>query len=89
MMEVTASDPRVKALATVAGNYIDKENIVGFIGGEETWKERVARGDAAKEKFLKSGEVCCPPMPKQPNLQRSWGPPPPPPPRPPADSPQE
>jgi pimeloyl-ACP methyl ester carboxylesterase len=58
MIAVAASDPRVKVLATVSGQYLYRENLEGFFGGGgPTLDERIARGRKAKAAFEASGVV--------------------------------
>lgn len=58
MLAVAAIDPRVKALATVSGQYLYASNIDGFFGGGGPRREqRIARGQDAKAKYEKTGEV--------------------------------
>lgn len=58
MIAVAASDPRVKVLATVSGQYLYRENLEGFFGGGgPTLDERIARGRKAKAAFETSGVV--------------------------------
>ncbi len=58
MFAVAASDSRLKALATVSGQYLYASNIDGFFGGGgPTRMERIARGRAAKARYDKTGEV--------------------------------
>ncbi len=56
MMQVVVDDPRVKALATVSGQYLDHGNKVEFLG-EEGLAMRLKRGKAAKAKYEETGEV--------------------------------
>lgn len=58
MIALAAQDARVKALATVSGQYLYRENLEGFFGGGgPTLDARIARGQAARAKFEQTGEV--------------------------------
>lgn len=58
IIAAVSDDVRIKALATVSGQYLYKENLEGFFGGGgPTLDARIARGKAAKAKFETSGEV--------------------------------
>ncbi len=58
MIAAVSEDARIKALATVSGQYIYRENLEGFFGGGgPTLDARIARGRAAKAKYEASGEV--------------------------------
>lgn len=48
MIATAASDPRIRALACVSGQYLYRENLEGFFGGGgPTLEQRIARGQAA------------------------------------------
>lgn len=57
MLRVAADDNRVKVLATVAGQYLDRESKNLFFGNEEGLAQRLELGKAAKAKFEATGEV--------------------------------
>jgi len=58
MIAVTASEPRVKALALVSGQYLYAKNIEKFFsGGGPTLQQRMARGRAAKARYDNTGQV--------------------------------
>ena len=58
MIAAVSDDARIKALATVSGQYLYRENLEGFFGGGgPTLDERIARGQAAKAKFEANGEI--------------------------------
>lgn len=61
MLEATAAEWRIKALATVAGNYVNKLNYVNGIldgaGGESMWQMRLSRGTRAKRTYEITGKV--------------------------------
>jgi len=58
MIAVAASDPRVKTLVTVSGQYIYPQNIDGFFGESGmTREQRIARGRAARDRFESTGET--------------------------------
>ncbi|TRB10646.1 hypothetical protein EXN32_24530 [Agrobacterium tumefaciens] len=58
MIAAVSDDARIKALATVSGQYLYRENLEGFFGGGgPTLDERIARGQAAKDKFEANGEI--------------------------------
>jgi fermentation-respiration switch protein FrsA (DUF1100 family) len=57
MMQVSIDDGRVKALASVSGNYLIKENMVHLLGDETIWNNHLERAKLAKEKFEKTGKV--------------------------------
>ncbi len=58
MIAATATDPRIKVLATVSGQYIYPQNIDAFFsGGGLTRAQRIARGKAAQVKFESTGQV--------------------------------
>lgn len=58
MIAATATDSRIKVLATVSGQYIYPQNIDGFFsGGGLTREQRIARGKAAQAKFEATGQV--------------------------------
>ena len=48
---------RIKALATITGNYVNQYNQAQMLGGVDKIMERRARGDAAKLKFDRTGVV--------------------------------
>lgn len=56
-IQATTEDPRIKALAIVAGHYLTKETIDEYNGGESKTLARIERGKQAKAKFEKTGEV--------------------------------
>lgn len=58
IIAAVSDDARIKALATVSGQYIYRKNLEGFFGGGgPTLDARIARGRAARAKFDASGEV--------------------------------
>lgn len=58
MIAAASDDARIRALATVSGHYIYREALEDFFsGGGPTLDDRIARGQAAKAKFEKSGVV--------------------------------
>lgn len=58
MIAVAASEPRMKVLATVSGQYLYRANLEGFFGGGgPTLDERIARGRSAKARYDASGVV--------------------------------
>lgn len=58
MIAVTASDPRIKALALVSGQYLYRQNIEKFFaGGGPDLDQRIARGRAARKRFDTTGLV--------------------------------
>jgi uncharacterized protein len=60
-LPVAADDPRVRAIATVAAHLRDRAAdanwLVGATGNEAAVAERLARGQAALEKYETTGEV--------------------------------
>ncbi len=75
-VEVAAADPRIKALGTIVGFYVDRSLMVAFVGGEDEYNRRIKRAAEAKEKFEKTGQVSCREMAKQLNLRLLGAPPP-------------
>lgn len=57
MLQVAVEDERVKGLATVTGQYLDLQNKLDFLGGQEMLTERLERGQVAKASFEATGEV--------------------------------
>ena len=58
MIAVAADDPAIRAVALVSGQYLYRENLLGFFGGGgPTLDQRIARGKAALAKFKESGAV--------------------------------
>jgi fermentation-respiration switch protein FrsA (DUF1100 family) len=58
MIAVAATEPRIKALALVSGQYLYRENIEKFFsGGGPTLDQRIARGQAAKSDYDATGKV--------------------------------
>ena len=58
MIAVAADDPAIRAVALVSGQYLYRENLLGFFGGGgPTLDQRIARGRAALAKFKESGAV--------------------------------
>lgn len=56
-LRAASENDRVKTVATVAGQYIEPETMLGFFQSQENWDARVERGRAAREKFDKTGEA--------------------------------
>ena len=56
MLAAAAQDPRIAALATVAGHYRDSDGDATWLGTEGL-AQRKARGREAKEQFLAGGEA--------------------------------
>lgn len=58
MIAVAATDPRIKAIALVSGQYLYAENLHKFFSGDgPTLHERIARGRAALARFHDNGHV--------------------------------
>lgn len=57
MLRAAADDPRIRAVATLAGHYRDHAGDVAWLGGEDALATRRARGEAARAHFAASGEV--------------------------------
>ena len=58
MIASAADDPAIRAVALVSGQYLYRENLLGFFGGGgPTLDQRVARGRVALAKFKESGAV--------------------------------
>ena len=56
MLAVAGQDARIRGLITVSGQYLDHANKVEFLG-EDGLAMRLARGQAARQKFEATGEV--------------------------------
>jgi len=56
-LAAAADEPRVRAVATVAGHYRDPSADAQWLGGESAVAERFERGQAALEKYEARGEV--------------------------------
>jgi uncharacterized protein len=56
-LAAAADEPRVRAVATVAGHYRDRAADLEWLGGETAVAERLARGQGALEKYEAMGEV--------------------------------
>jgi uncharacterized protein len=56
-LAAAADEPRVRAVATVAGHYRDPAADAQWLGGETAVAERLARGQAALEQYQATGEV--------------------------------
>lgn len=52
-----AGNPLIKAIATVTGQYRDHATDVAWLGGEDAFAERLARGQEARAKYDATGEV--------------------------------
>ncbi|WP_162789166.1 MULTISPECIES: alpha/beta hydrolase [Sphingomonas] len=58
MIAVAAADDRVRAAALVSGQYLFRENLLGFFGGGgPTLDQRIARGQAALERYRAQASV--------------------------------
>ena len=57
VLPVAATDPLVKAVATVAGHYRDPAADAQWLGGSGAVAERLARGRAALAKYENTGEI--------------------------------
>jgi fermentation-respiration switch protein FrsA (DUF1100 family) len=57
MLRAAADEPRIGALATVAGHYRDREGDLAWLGGEAALAARRARGEAARAAYERSGEA--------------------------------
>lgn len=58
MIAAAADNPAIRAVALVSGQYLYRENLLGFFGGGgPTLDERIARGRAALARFKESGQV--------------------------------
>lgn len=58
MIAVAAADDRVRASALVSGQYLYRENLLGFFGGGgPTLDQRIARGRAALARYQADGTV--------------------------------
>lgn len=57
MVRAVADDGRVRALATLAGHYRDREGDAQWFGGEDKLAARRARAQAALDKYQATGEV--------------------------------
>ncbi len=53
------AEPRIKAIATVAGQFVNREVLLnGMLGGDETmYAARVRNGAAAKRRYEITGRV--------------------------------
>jgi hypothetical protein len=56
MLRAAADDPRIRALATIAGHYRDHEGDLAWLT-EEGYARRRANGERAKQRFRDTGEV--------------------------------
>ncbi|GAA4006481.1 alpha/beta hydrolase [Deinococcus rubellus] len=56
-MVQTAQNPRVKALALVAGHYLTPDVGALYLGGPQQVEERIAKGAAARRFFEQTGEA--------------------------------
>ena len=56
-LRAAVSDARIKALATVAGFYVNHDDWVEILGGEAELQKRLRDGDAAMRKWKQSGQV--------------------------------
>ncbi|QFP76093.1 alpha/beta hydrolase [Deinococcus sp. AJ005] len=56
-MVQAAQDPRVRALALVAGHYLTPEVAALYLGGPEQVEQRIEKGRTARQAFEKSGEA--------------------------------
>jgi uncharacterized protein len=57
VLSAAATDPRVRAVASVAAHLRDAAADAGWLGGEDIVAARLARGRAAQEKYERVGEV--------------------------------
>ena len=58
MIAVAAADRRVRAVALVSGQYLYRENLIGFFGGGgPTLDQRIERGRKALARFERDGTV--------------------------------
>ncbi len=57
MLRAAADEPRIRALATVAGHYRDHEGDLAWLGSEAALRARRARGEAARATYDASGTV--------------------------------
>jgi len=56
-IQATTEEPKIKALAIVAGHYLTKETIDEYNGGAEKTLARIERGQKALAKYKATGEV--------------------------------
>lgn len=56
-IRTTTEDPRIRAVAIVAGHYLTTAGINDYTGGETQTLARIERGRQAQAKYEKSGEV--------------------------------
>lgn len=56
MLKAVSENNNIKAVATVAGHYRDKEGDIAWLT-DEGYQARLAKGQRAKEKFEKTGEI--------------------------------
>ena len=56
-MVQAAQDPRVKALALVAGHYLTPDVAALYLGGPEQVQQRLEKGQAARRAFEQTGEA--------------------------------
>ena len=58
MIAAASDDPAIRAVSLVSGQYLYRENLLGFFGGGgPTLDQRIARGRAALAKFKEGGTV--------------------------------
>lgn len=57
MLRAAADEPRIRALATVAGHYRDRDGDVAWLGSADALEARRARGEAARAKYDETGVV--------------------------------
>lgn len=57
VLRAAVDDPRVRAVATAAAHLRDHASDLWWLGSEEVIAERLARGQAALEKYEQTGEV--------------------------------
>lgn len=57
MLRAAADEPGIRALATVAGHYRDREGDLSWLGSETALEARRARGDAARAAYDATGTV--------------------------------
>ena len=56
-MQVAAEDARLRAIATISGQYLEHANKVGFLGGEAVLEQRIAQAKDAQKIFTQTGTV--------------------------------
>ena len=67
MIQAALQDPRVKALALVAGHYLTPDVAALYLGGPEQVRQRTRKGQAARVAFEQTGEAAYIPVVDSPD----------------------